>query len=151
MGQQAVNERGAGTGRGRGVRGKFRRHAAMASAAALSLGGLLLGLEGSASAAPLLPPGSHGLTLTGTTVGVYSSPSDDSPKVGVPDMAPGDGVAYTCWTRGQDIHNHGNVWYRVTEEAYASIPNLVLFVNGWIYGAYADGNATFHRGAVAAC
>lgn len=148
MAQQALNERGAGTGRGGGVRGKFRRRAVMASAAALSAGGLLLGLEGPASAAP---PATGIIDLTGT-VGVYSSPSDDSLKVGVPDMAPGDAVIYTCWTRGQDIHNHGNVWYRVIEEAYGSyIPNLTLFVNGWIYGAYADDNATFHKGTIAAC
>jgi hypothetical protein len=151
MARQAVNERGAGTGRGGGVRGKFRRRAVMASVAALSAGGLLAGLQGAASAAPVLPPGSHGLTITNTTVSVFSSPTDDSPAVGVPVLSPGDGVGYTCWTRGENIHNHGNVWYHVVVEAYASIPNLVLFVPGWVYGAYADDNATFHQGAIAPC
>ncbi|MGW0800352.1 hypothetical protein [Streptomyces sp. NPDC002692] len=126
------------------MRGTFRRRGAMVAAvAALSVGGLLVGTAGSASA-------TASITLnTSSWAGVYRNHSVASGKVGVPDLAPGDSVIAVCWDRGDNL-GIGNVWYRVIGERYAG-NGVELFIAGWTYGGFVDGNGAFHTGAVPIC
>jgi hypothetical protein len=121
-----------------------RRSALAAAVAALSAGALALS-TGSASAAAALVP-----VTSNFVVGVYSGPHTSSGKVGVPDLRLGDAIIANCWGRGDDINRRGNVWYHTLSERYAAT-GQELFVTGWTYGAYVDGNAAFHNGSVPAC
>jgi hypothetical protein len=81
-------------------------------------------------------------------VGVYASPwnTDNSNKI-ASDLLPSDGgdaVRVTCWTRGLDINNQGNVWYESVEVYYTWAGTVSLSQTGYEYGAYVDGNAWFH-------
>jgi len=110
--------------------------------AVLSAGALALGV-GSASAANALIPVTSG-------AGVYSTPHTRGGKVGVPDLGFGDAIVADCWDRGDNIGNHGNVWYHTVSERYTA-GGQELFVTGWTYGAYVDGNEAFHSGDVPEC
>lgn len=125
------------------MRSRFRRRGAMvATVAALSVAGLIVG-TGSASATASIP------LTTAFGVGVYSNHNVSSGKVGIPDLASGDVVISNCWNRGDNLGS-GNVWYHVIGERYAS-NGVELFVSGWTYGAYVDGNNAFHAGTVPPC
>jgi hypothetical protein len=127
------------------MRSKLRRRGAMvATVAALSVGGLVV-TTGSASAAAALI---HVTSNTG--LGVYNAPHTASGKVGVPDMGLGDAIVANCWDRGDNL-GRGNVWYHTLSERYTASTGQELFVTGWTYGAYVDGNAAFHAGAIPEC
>jgi hypothetical protein len=127
------------------MRSKLRRRGAMvATVAALSVGGLVVA-TGSASAASALIP-----VTSNTGVGVYNTPHTSSGKVGVPDLGLGDAIIADCWDRGDNLGG-GNVWYHTLSERYSASTGQELFVPGWTYGAYVDGNAAFHAGAVPEC
>lgn len=129
-------EVGKGRLRGRGV--------LVAVGAALSAGALALSTGSASAAAALIPVTSN------TGVGVYNGPRPSSGKVGVPDLRLGDAIIANCWGRGADINRRGNVWYHTVSERY-SATGQELFVTGWTYGAYVDGNAAFHEGSIPAC
>ncbi|MEU5592748.1 hypothetical protein [Streptomyces sp. NPDC020298] len=125
------------------TRSILRRRGAIV--AVLSAGALALA-TGSASAAAALVP------ITSTSgVGVYNKPHTRDGKVGVPDMGFGDAIIADCWDRGDNIRNQGNVWYHTLSERYTASTGQELFVTGWTYGAYVDGNAAFHSGAIPEC
>ncbi len=140
------NQNGASANRGEdpgaGRNGRLRRRGAMLSVvAALSAGGLMLGMgTAQAAAAPI---------TVHSSAGVYSNTNTSSGKVGVPDLAPGDSIIADCWGRGQNLGS-GNVWYHTEVERYAS-SGQELFVTGWTYGGLVDSNQAFHAGAVPAC
>ncbi|WP_326790456.1 hypothetical protein [Streptomyces sp. NBC_00151] len=112
--------------------------------AVLSAGALALGV-GSASAANALIP------VTGVSAGVFNTPHTRGGKVGVPDLRFGDAIVADCWDRGDNIGNHGNVWYHTVSERYTATTGQEIFVTGWTYGAYVDDNKAFHDGAVPEC
>ena len=118
---------------------RLSRRAALAIggvAAAASVVGISAGAANAADAAHWVGAGtSHG-------VGVYSGPSSADSKVGAWDLyqSDGDAVYVYCWTTGQDIGNGGDVWYGVSGEAYSWGE---YGWDGYVYGAYLDGNATF--------
>jgi hypothetical protein len=146
MKEQVVNQPRASTNRGTtkevGMKSKFRRRAARVSVAALSAGGLLLGLAGPASASAFEPVlGDAGIYI-GTTIA--------SGKVGIPDLAAGDDIIVNCWGRGQNV-SAGNVWYRVSAEIYNHLGGVRQNVSGWAYGAFVDSNLAFHRGDFPQC
>lgn len=115
----------------------------VATVAALSVGGLVVA-TGSASAAVALI---HVTSNTG--VGVYNTPHCQR-QGRVPDMGLGDAIIANCWDRGDNIGG-GNVWYHTLSERYSASTGQELFVTGWTYGAYVDGNAAFHAGAIPEC
>ena len=123
------------------MNGKFRRHAAIASVAALGVGGLVLGIGGAASASARITVGASSPVFNGTSVA--------SGQTGIPVLQPGDTLIATCWTRGQNLGS-GNVWYRTVEEFYTKT-GQELNVNGWTYGGSVDSNEAFHQGAVQGC
>ncbi|WP_314219946.1 hypothetical protein [Streptomyces zaehneri] len=112
--------------------------------AVLSAGALALA-TGSASAAAALIP------ITSGGVGVYRTTHIRDGKVGVPDLGFGDAIIADCWGRGDNINNRGNVWYHTLTERYTASTGQELYVTGWTYGAYVDGNAAFHSGAIPEC
>jgi hypothetical protein len=112
--------------------------------AVLSAGALALGV-GSASAANALIP------VTGVSAGVFNTPHTRGGKVGVPDLRFGDAIVADCWDRGDNIGNHGNVWYHTVSERYTATTGQEIFVTGWTYGAYVDDNEAFHDGAILEC
>lgn len=112
--------------------------------AVLSAGALALGV-GSASAANALIP------VTGASAGVFNTPHTRDGKVGVPDLRFGDAIVADCWDRGDNIGNHGNVWYHTVSERYTATTGQEFFVTGWTYGAYVDDNEAFHDRAVPEC
>ncbi|WP_042433965.1 hypothetical protein [Streptacidiphilus anmyonensis] len=127
-----------------------RRCAAAAAVAALTVGGIGLA-AGTASATT-----THRVWMsTSFEAGVYYGPSSTSGKVGADDLqnyhnGTADGVDVDCWATGQNIENHGDVWYHVTEEWYYGGYASSDF-RGWVYGAFVDGNAAFHSGVIPAC
>lgn len=123
------------------TRGIRRRRSAVV--AVLSAGALALA-TGSASAAPTL-------INVGSPTGVYETTHTRDGKVGVPDLGFGDAIVADCWGRGDNIGNRGNVWYHTLSERYNASTRQELFVEGWTYGAYVDGNAAFHSGAFREC
>lgn len=112
--------------------------------AALSAGVLALA-TGSASAANALI---H--VTSGAGAGVYNTTHTRFGKVGIPDLGFGDAIVADCWDRGDNLSNHGNVWYHTVSERYTA-GGQELFVTGWTYGAYVDGNEAFHRGDIPEC
>lgn len=81
------------------------------------------------------------------TVGVYSAPNQTSAKV-APDLQAGDAVQVNCWTVGGNVGTYGDVWYHAVTEVY---PSGESYIEGWIFGPYADGAALFHSGAIPKC
>ncbi|MGW1066234.1 hypothetical protein ACWD4F_17165 [Streptomyces aureus] len=113
--------------------------------AVLSAGALALA-TGSASAADAL------IHVTeGNGVGVYNRPHTRFGKVGIPDLRLGDAIIADCWDRGDNIDNHGNVWYHTVSERYTAGTGQEFFVTGWTYGAYVDSNEAFHSGDIPEC
>ncbi|MEV8530236.1 hypothetical protein AB0451_40310 [Streptomyces sp. NPDC052000] len=112
--------------------------------AALTAGGLAIAV-GSASAA--VPYTDIHLTA-GHNVGVYQGAAPNTPKTAADVIVPGY-VTADCWKRGQDINNGGNVWYHVFQEHYSN--GSVQYQYGYVYGAYADNNATFHANTLVEC
>ncbi|WP_333738750.1 hypothetical protein [Streptomyces sp. IBSBF 2806] len=112
--------------------------------AALSAGALALA-TGSASAAAAIP------VTTGFGPSVYKTAHTRDGKVGVPDLRAGDSIFADCWDRGDNINNRGNVWYHTLSERYTATTGQELFVEGWTYGAYVDGNEAFHEGSIPEC
>jgi hypothetical protein len=117
-----------------------RRAATVFAAAAVAAGviGFNAGAANAADAAHWVS-----LTNTGHGVGLYNTQWLDQGKVGgTPDLSwgDGDGVYVYCWTTGNDIDNGGDVWYGVSAEQYSwgQLGN-----DGFVYAAYADGNATY--------
>ncbi|KAB7840005.1 hypothetical protein [Streptomyces mobaraensis] len=82
-------------------------------------------------------------------VGVYEEPTSVSWKTAPDVIAPYGYVTADCWKRGQTIDNMGNVWYHVFQEHYTN--GSVQNQYGYVYGAYADGNATFHNKTIVEC
>jgi hypothetical protein len=123
-------------------RGKFRRRAGLASAAALTAGAVILGFAGPAAASAFEP-------VLGNA-GIYRGTNVPSGKVGIPDLAPGDAIIVDCWTRGQNLGT-GNVWYRVTAEIYNHLGGVTQNVSGWSHGGSVDSNEAFHRGDFPEC
>lgn len=112
--------------------------------AALSAGALALA-TGSASAAAAIP------VTTDFGPSVYRTAHTRDGKVGVLDLRAGDSIVADCWDRGDNINNRGNVWYHTLSERYSTSTGQELFVEGWTYGAYIDGNQAFHEGTVPEC
>ena len=81
------------------------------------------------------------------SVGVYSAPNASSSKV-APDLHAGDAVQVNCWTVGGNVGNYGDVWYHAVTEVY---PTGETYIEGWVFGPYADGAALFHSGAIPKC
>ncbi|SEN17644.1 hypothetical protein [Actinacidiphila rubida] len=81
------------------------------------------------------------------TVGVYSAPNASSGKV-APDLHAGDAVQVNCWTVGGNVGNAGDVWYHAVTEVY---PSGESYIEGWVFGPYADGAALFHNGGIPQC
>ncbi len=125
------------------MRSILRRRGAVV--AALSAGALALA-SGSASAASALIPVSATSSLS-----VYSTTHTRDGKVGIPNLSFGDAIVADCWDRGDNISNHGNVWYHTISERYITSTGRELFVTGWTYGAYVDGNDAFHSGDIPEC
>jgi hypothetical protein len=125
------------------MNGKFRQRAAVASVAALSAGGLMLGFGVTAHASAFE-------TVQGSNVGIYSNTSIASGKVGIPDLQPGDVIIVDCWTRGQSLRS-GNVWYKVSSEIYNHLGGSTSTIPGWAHGGDVDSNEAFHRGDIPAC
>lgn len=126
-----------------GMKGKFRRRAAVSSVVALGAGGLMLGLGATAHASAFE-------TVQGSNVGIYINPDMSSGKVGVPDLQPGDIVVVECWHRGQNLRT-GNVWYKVSSEIYNHLNGSTSTIPGWAHGGTVDDNIAFHRGDIPAC
>ncbi|MFG2847215.1 hypothetical protein ACGF12_29180 [Kitasatospora sp. NPDC048296] len=122
-----------------------RRGATAVATVALAAGGVGLS-AGEASAYGWVTI--SGPIPIGQGVGVYAQPTTMSPKV-TGDLHSGDLVDVVCWTRGQDINNGGNVWYRVdaVHSAYYGDWHGV----GYVYGSYVDGGLLWHQGAVPPC
>ncbi|MCQ9182020.1 hypothetical protein KMT30_23845 [Streptomyces sp. IBSBF 2953] len=112
--------------------------------AALSAGALVLA-TGGASAAAAIP------VTTDFGPSVYKKPHTRDGKVGVLDLRAGDSIVADCWGRGDNINNRGNVWYHTLSERYTATTGQELFVEGWTYGAYVDGNEAFHEGTIPEC
>ncbi|MEH0467320.1 hypothetical protein QA943_00360 [Streptomyces sp. B21-097] len=112
--------------------------------AALSAGALVLA-TGGASAAAAIP------VTTDFGPSVYKKPHTRDGKVGVLDLRAGDSIVADCWGRGDNINNRGNVWYHTLSERYTATRGQELFVEGWTYGAYVDGNEAFHEGTIPEC
>ncbi|MFJ7280123.1 hypothetical protein [Kitasatospora sp. NPDC098663] len=143
---------------GKGILGKIGRRGATA-AAVLALAAGSVGLaEGSASADGWYYLTSH--VSSGHGVGLYSMPQSYAPsyKPWSIDLSAvghtGDKIAPDCWTRGEDINNQGNVWYRI-HAAHSDSYNAEYWNTAYVYGAYADGNWYFHyawqNGSVGLC
>ncbi|MDX3797764.1 hypothetical protein [Streptomyces sp. AK04-3B] len=112
---------------------------------ALLSAGILALATGSASAADAL------IYITeNSVVGVYNTTHTRNGKVGVPDLVVRDAIVADCWGRGDNIDNHGNVWYHTRSERYTA-RNQEQFVVGWTYGGYVDSNEAFHSGAIEEC
>ncbi|MFJ8475189.1 hypothetical protein [Kitasatospora sp. NPDC094011] len=78
-------------------------------------------------------------------VGVYQYPNSYQGKVaGVADLSSfpgtGDVIYLECWTRGENISAHGNVWYRIGGTNYRTFPDA------YVYGAFVDRYWNFHNG-----
>ncbi|MER6563582.1 hypothetical protein ABT300_38865 [Streptomyces sp. NPDC001027] len=112
--------------------------------AALSACALALGTT-SAFAAAAIP------VTTDFGPSVYKKTQTRSGKVGVQDLRAGDSIFADCWDRGDNIDNRGNVWYHTLSERYTATTGQELFVEGWTYGAYIDGNQAFHEGTIPEC
>ncbi|MFI6847607.1 hypothetical protein OG535_35380 [Kitasatospora sp. NBC_00085] len=134
-----------------------RRGATTAAAVALAAGGVGLS-AGDASADGWYYISSH--TPSGHGVGLYSLPQSYAPsyKPWSLDLGSyagwGDKIAPDCWTRGENINNQGNVWYKI-HAAYSYNYNATYVGTVYVYGAYADGNWYFHyawqNGAIGEC
>jgi hypothetical protein len=144
--EQVVNQPDASTNRSKsretGMNGKFRRRAAMVSVAALSAGGLMMGVGSMAHASSFE-------SVFGNA-GIYQGPNPSTGKSGIPDLAPGDEILVGCWTRGTNLGS-GNVWYKVTAETYNHLGGAHATVTGYAYGGAVDSNEAFHRGDFPAC
>ncbi|MQS16740.1 hypothetical protein F7Q99_32265 [Streptomyces kaniharaensis] len=125
-----------------------RRGATATAVVAMAAGGVVLA-TGSASADGWYYLNSH---PTSHGVGVYASPYSWSGKTAGDLWSfswSGDSIYYTCWTRGENINNQGNVWYQVAAVDSASYG----YASGtaYVYGAYTDGNWLFHSGQIRPC
>ncbi|MER5642648.1 hypothetical protein ABT095_37645 [Kitasatospora sp. NPDC002227] len=123
-----------------------RRAATLTTVALLTLGGVALATESaSAYTTEWLPNTGHG-------VGVYTQPYSWSQK-GPSDLWSSnfDGILANCWTMGEDVAGHGNVWYRVDGVSYAAGTGGTLWGTWYVYGAYADNFALFYNHEIPKC
>ncbi|MFJ9950103.1 hypothetical protein [Kitasatospora sp. NPDC091207] len=134
---------------GKGILGKLgRRGASTAAVLALAVGGVGLS-TGDASAVGWYYLNNH---PSGNGVGVYSQPYSWAAKTtGDLYSVAGrqDAVDMRCWTRGENINNQGNVWYKVSEVYSAGYG--YWYGTAYVYGAYTDGNWNFHVPTVPEC
>ncbi|GAA1081136.1 hypothetical protein GCM10009665_80330 [Kitasatospora nipponensis] len=132
----------------KGILGKIGRRGATAVAVAAMPGGVALS-TGDASAVGWYYLNNH---ATNHGVGVYSQPYSWSAKT-TGDLWSyswsGDAVDMRCWTRGENINNGGNVWYKVNTVYSASYG--YWSGTAYVYGAFADGNWNFHVPTVPEC
>ncbi|MEU6273784.1 hypothetical protein ABZ871_15455 [Streptomyces populi] len=115
-----------------------------AAVAVLSAGVLALATTSASAADALIP------LTSDSPVSVNRTTHTRNGTVGIPDLRVGDAIVADCWDRGDNINNRGNVWYHVRSERYTA-SGLELFVAGWTYGAYVDGNDAFHNGVIPEC
>ncbi|MFJ8627936.1 hypothetical protein ACIRD3_34565 [Kitasatospora sp. NPDC093550] len=128
---------------GKGILGRIgRRGAAAAATVALAAGAVGLS-AGDASAWAWYDISYH---PSGHGVGVYANPNSGTRATGIVLWSVSgshDEIGIDCWTRGEDINNQGNVWYRV--QGVAPGNGGVWWGQAYVYGAYADSYWYFHN------
>ena len=110
------------------------RTAMLATAAALSVGGLITA-AGRASASDIVP------LTTSHYVGLYINPTTADGTNGMPAVPPGGRIYATCWAVGQQIGTWGNTWYHTIDVDYNDGWGWIAVNPVWVFAGYADNNA----------